>query len=177
MPKDTCKVADCTKHIKRAGFCYAHYMKNWRYGTPTPEHPKRHQDLAGQRFGELVVVDRTTDGFWICRCDCGNETKVRTGCLNRGSTQRCGSGQHRERNAVGYGAAHERVRRQRGNASEYKCVDCGEPAQHWSYDHADPGELVSVASQTKGITYSTDPTHYEPRCVPCHKTADLARLK
>jgi len=51
--------------------------------------------LVGQRFGRLVVlehVDRNSGGnhIWSCRCDCGNETRVSTGCLQRGKVQSCG---------------------------------------------------------------------------------------
>ena len=51
-------------------------------------------DLTGQRFGSLTVLrpaenirDRTA---WVCRCDCGRETVVRTSCLRRGHTKSCG---------------------------------------------------------------------------------------
>lgn len=46
------------------------------------------KDLTGQRFGRLVVSgpqDRVGNRFvgWRCRCDCGNETTVTTGELQR----------------------------------------------------------------------------------------------
>lgn len=52
-------------------------------------------DLSGKRFGRLVVVEKTdqrSDGFvvWKCKCDCGNETFVRSSSLRSGSTQSCG---------------------------------------------------------------------------------------
>lgn len=42
------------------------------------------RDLAGQRFGKLVVLQRSekpaeykhNSDYWLCRCDCGNETVV-----------------------------------------------------------------------------------------------------
>lgn len=74
---------------------------------------------------------------------------------------------------VDYSAAHERVRRLYGPASDHYCIGCGAPAQHWSYDHADPDELISP---TLGIAYSLDTDRYQPRCVSCHKTFDLAHL-
>lgn len=72
-------------------------------------------------------------------------------------------------NSVSYDDMHRRVKRARGSASGYPCVTCGGPARHWSYDHEDPAELTSE----KGA-YSTEPQHYVPRCVPCHKRYDLA---
>ena len=56
------------------------------------------KDLAGQRFGRLVVLHRAGKSrhgqtLWRCRCDCGRETKVMTG--NLGRTKACGC-LHRE---------------------------------------------------------------------------------
>lgn len=73
-----------------------------------------------------------------------------------------------------YAGIHQRLRRARGSAKGYGCVDCGASARQWSYDHADPdGRIDDVL----GLPYSTDLDHYDPRCVPCHKKHDLARIK
>lgn len=45
-------------------------------------------DLKGQKFGRLLVVDRTSSSrggsvLWRCLCDCGNEHLVSTRHLNR----------------------------------------------------------------------------------------------
>lgn len=74
---------------------------------------------------------------------------------------------------VGYTGAHERVRRARGSVRQHSCIDCGAPARHWSYNHADPAELVTP----EGLPYSGDPSMYDPRCVACHKRFDLDHLK
>ncbi|MFI7191429.1 HNH endonuclease [Nocardia nova] len=67
-------------------------------------------------------------------------------------------------------AVHQRLRAQRGKASTHRCIDCGRPAAHWSYDHADPNEKTE-----EGVgPYSTDIAHYQPRCVKCHKRFDMA---
>ena len=49
-------------------------------------------NIIGQRFGKLTVLyriegNRTT---WLCKCDCGNYTKVLTHNLKNGSTSSCG---------------------------------------------------------------------------------------
>lgn len=51
-------------------------------------------DLTGQRFGKLTVLspadnigERTA---WLCRCDCGRETVVKTSRLRTGRTVSCG---------------------------------------------------------------------------------------
>jgi hypothetical protein len=69
-------------------------------------------------------------------------------------------------------AAHRRVQRKRGSASNHTCIDCGQQAKHWSYDHTDPAEKVDPERGP----YSTDPSHYHPRCVRCHKQFDLTHI-
>lgn len=73
--------------------------------------------------------------------------------------------------SASYDAVHLRVRAARGPASQHVCVDCGGPAEEWSYDHADPDEK----SETRGnslVTFSTDLVHYVPRCVRDHRAYD-----
>jgi hypothetical protein len=72
---------------------------------------------------------------------------------------------------VGYGAAHDRVRRALGPARNYTC-QCGDNAAHWAYDHADHNEKDDPMGP-----YSTDLAHYQPMCVSCHKTLDLAHIR
>lgn len=176
MDQRTCSVAGCEKPVKRAGFCYGHYMKNWRYGTPEPEHSPNHHPLEGMVFGELTVL-RREGHYWICSCACGASTRALSGDLNRGTLLSCGNRAiHHRRSDADYGAAHGRVKRDRGKAADHSCVDCSGPARHWSYDHSDPDELVSESPRTKGVAYSLDPNHYSPRCVPCHKRFDLNRI-
>ena len=178
MSSIPCPVEGCTKDVLRGGFCYGHYMKNWRYGTPTPVHVQKLLDLTGQRVGELVVIRRLSGTQWLCQCDCGSESTVLTGDLTRGTAQSCGDRTtHRRRDDAGYDAAHGRVLRDRGPAKAFMCVDCGEPAAHWSYDHGDPNELVVPPLANRGgYKYSLNSEMYSPRCVPCHKAFDLARL-
>lgn len=52
-------------------------------------------DLTGKRFGRLVVIERSgteTNGAvkWLCRCDCGCTTVVRSYRLRKGITKSCG---------------------------------------------------------------------------------------
>ena len=67
----------------------------------------------------------------------------------------------------GYHAVHHRLYRDRGLASQHECVDCGEQAFHWSYDHTE----ITPLHSPKG-DYSTDQTKYQPRCALCHKAFD-----
>lgn len=51
-------------------------------------------NLIGQRFGRLTVIERTENKSgrtaWKCRCDCGNITTVLANNLKRGFSKSCG---------------------------------------------------------------------------------------
>ena len=50
-------------------------------------------DLLNTRFGKLVAVEKTRLGrhtAYRCKCDCGNETTVRSQSLRRGESTSCG---------------------------------------------------------------------------------------
>lgn len=54
-------------------------------------HIQDYDNLIGQRFGKLVVIDREPKtGKWTCQCDCGNITYVAGNNLKQGNTQSCG---------------------------------------------------------------------------------------
>ena len=54
-----------------------------------------HKELAGRRFGRLVVLHKTDKRYesnvvWHCKCDCGNEVDVPSTRLLQGTTRSCG---------------------------------------------------------------------------------------
>ncbi len=55
----------------------------------------RRIDITGERYGRLTVLSyvetrRGGKAFWLCRCDCGNESVVSSCDLRSGHTQSCG---------------------------------------------------------------------------------------
>ena len=58
------------------------------------EHSRKKLDLTGQRFGKLTVTGPAENigsrTAWRCRCDCGQETVVKTCHLRSGHTRSCG---------------------------------------------------------------------------------------
>lgn len=56
------------------------------------------KDLAGQRFGRLIVLELDTSSntvqnkekYWICQCECGNQVSVSGHRLRAGKTKSCG---------------------------------------------------------------------------------------
>lgn len=174
-----CMIDGCKQMSLMRSLCRKHYDRWHKHGDPLhvgKPGRRRQRDLVGERFGSLVVTAPTDGGRgrWECLCDCGNSTTVQSGNLNGGYVTACGDRQvHRRADVVGYSAAHHRIYRDIGKASEFACVDCGDQAHDWSYDHEDPDELIG---DNHGIPmpYSLKPEHYDPRCVPCHRTFDLA---
>ena len=57
--------------------------------------PRAAQDMAGLRFGRLLVTSRDLRAppnqvRWVCACDCGAHTSVQAVDLRRGKTKSCG---------------------------------------------------------------------------------------
>ena len=57
------------------------------------------EDLTGRKFGRLTVISETAERkhggvVWLCKCDCGNYTRVRSQSLKRGDTRSCGCYNH-----------------------------------------------------------------------------------
>ena len=58
--------------------------------------PFKLKDETGNTYGRLTVLSldhkNKNNIFWLCSCDCGNETIVRAGHLRDGTTKSCGCG-------------------------------------------------------------------------------------
>lgn len=48
------------------------------------------QNLTGQQFNLLTVLEYLGNSTWLCQCSCGNQTQVRTSSLKSGKTKSCG---------------------------------------------------------------------------------------
>lgn len=69
---------------------------------------------------------------------------------------------------VGNKAAHIRIRKLWGKATEHVCVGCGGEAHQWAYDGTDPTELPDPQFGR----YSLHPEFYMPMCRSCHARYD-----
>lgn len=134
-------------------------------------------DLVGQRFGKLVVFRRSgtkvfpsgqTQPVWDALCEYGQMVSV-LGChLRSGHTTNCGK-LCRSVEIPTYSAAHNRVRRSRGSASDLMCIRCHVRwANDWCYNWAADIEITDEL----GRTYSADVWDYDPRCWRCHRAFD-----
>ncbi len=78
-------------------FVPSRYLKNgWTRDCGCVPKEKRRQDLTGQRFGRLTVLEDTgrynkgSQCIWRCRCDCGNEVETTSSQLLAGYKKSCG---------------------------------------------------------------------------------------
>ena len=122
-------------------------------------------DIAGQRFGRLTAIKLTTKRsenikstarYWLCKCDCGNETVVSYSCLVTGKTISCGCINREKAAMLGKLAIHDLT----GQQFEYLTVikqdlTPGLKRVHWICK-CKCGNMVSVAanSLTEGRTLS-----------------------
>ena len=71
-----------------------------------------------------------------------------------------------------YRAVHNRLRRVRGKAVEYRCEFCGGQAGEWALDNASP-RVIRGDVEGKVLTWSEHLDDYRPLCIPCHRRYDL----
>ncbi|GAA4053526.1 hypothetical protein [Agromyces indicus] len=92
-------------------------------------------------------------------------------------------GRRRPPRPVSYKTAHARVRAERGLASNYSCVECGEPAAEWAYDGFSPDEQIDYVTFTTDagidrrlMLWSPNPADYSPLCWLDHVRRDESGL-
>ena len=178
-PRKACDGSGCARlaRTKTSKHCETHYQRLYRGGDIGPAGTL----IRTERLPECSVegCDKGDDEVGYCRMHAARMR--RHGDVNKrieAWERNLPTGEahpHWAGTRPGYGAAHDRVKRLRGSASEHRCADCNGPAYHWSYDHADPDELSYEYAPGKHAAYSHAPEHYAPRCVPCHKRYDLDR--
>jgi len=154
-----CTVEGCGKPHKARSLCATHYWKLRQYGDPTEV---RHHPQQG--------VPCAVDG-------CDRPSLSKGWCVKHYYRVK----KYGEPGPAGdlpmkqpYRSTHKWIRTVKGKASAHPCVDCGSPAEEWSYNHSDPNEVVDDNVHGRGVrcTFSLDPEFYEPRCKPCHRRFD-----
>lgn len=68
-----------------------------------------------------------------------------------------------------YQQVHRALRRARGPARSYRCLQCDRQAAHWAFD--DTKAKVQVDARRR--RFSTDLAAYIPLCAKCHGRFDL----
>ena len=158
----TCSIEGCSNAVLARGWCSKHYSRWSKNGDPIEARPYRRDATC-----TIEGCERPHKGLGYCGPHLrrlrkhGDPNIVQLG------------GRPLKGDYPGWAAVHKRIARTRGKATAYTCVDCGDNAREWSYDGADPDELIGLAGGFM-LAYSLDPDHYEPRCVPCHRKFDQA---
>lgn len=154
----TCSVDSCERPNAAQRWCALHYYRQKRTGQLELVPP----------VVRICVVDgceqRRTAHDW---CRLHYERWARNGDPILVRDLRGPLSPNWQGRSVTYHGAHSRVFISRGRAKLLNCVDCGNRATDWSYDHCDSDELIESVEQG-GKRYSAKPEHYQPRCKRCH---------
>lgn len=164
MNTPSCEMDGCDRPHVAFGYCGAHL---WRVKNDKPlDTPIR--ERINDREGCLVEgCEQPHAGRGYCAFHYKRTMNGRDLTM---SNRRDGTAED-----IGYTAAHARVRRLKGSASDYPCADCGGPAQDWAYSHSGVKERWELLpEQSAPSPYSTDPEQYDPRCRSCHRLFDAA---
>jgi hypothetical protein len=164
-----CAVEDCANPSRTAGavYCEMHYARRRRTGS-----------LDAPAICSIDDCEKPTKRSGMCSMH--NNRVARHGSPHiviTSAERKLLTGPNNPRwlsdEIVDYRTMHQRVARRYGVARRRSCADCGKPAVHWSYDHADPNGRETPA----GVPYSTKLEHYRPLCASCHKYFDHAFLQ
>lgn len=79
----------------------------------------------------------------------------------------------KEREITNYDSIHKKLKRVRGKAKDYVCVDCKEAqAIHWSLNTGAMDLRFQQGGREDGRMFSTNIWSYSPRCMKCHSEHD-----
>ena len=173
VPSSECGIEGCERKPRStfAKYCEMHYTRIRRFGTAGDIEP-----LKTVNPNPICIVDgcdAKTDSRGLCPRHYTRLMRHGDSAIvyKRGFAP--GDPNHPSRVELpGYSGAHQRIRSVRGNAFQYKCVECGRMAEQWAFIH----ERASIVIHSEQGPYSPNVDDYQPMCVPCHKAFDLIRL-
>jgi hypothetical protein len=142
--ESSCLIEGCLGPVEARGWCGKHYARWRKHGDPQYER---------ERHATCLVADcdkvprRPVGGY----CEMHYTRWLRHGDFET---------HHpvvKPNDEVSYFLLHERLRKARGKATEYRCVQCGTQAKQWAQLHgADPCNF----------------DNYVPMCLSCHRKYD-----
>jgi hypothetical protein len=149
----TCQIEHCEKPVAgRKGLCRMHLTRLLRHGDPTFVKRPKFQDVTGQAFGRLTVIERCgSDGranpLWRCACSCGGEAITRSFMLISGRAKSCGCW-HAEEISL-------RQTKPRQSVMEKTCPTCGDvkPSSLFGNDGSRPDGLTSQCKACRNVEY------------------------
>jgi hypothetical protein len=150
-----CTVDGCERQQQARELCSMHYARLCRRGDPLATRKTRNVDIC-----TVNECDEIQHARGYCK-------KHHLRFLKHGDPNVVANRWDNHDIEHRYIQAHNRVRKLRGLATDLLCVDCGDQAEEWSYDHNDP-----EAKADKHGPYSTNVDCYSPRCAECHHAWD-----
>lgn len=170
-----CKHPDgCDRPVKGFGWCRAHLDRLRRSGDAGRADTETKQSAERPCIVDecaAPVGDKGARGMcnkhYLRWCKHGDPAMVAVG----GVPQPLDRNPHWSGDNATYNGVHLRLAAQRGRATEYPCVDCGDLAFEWSYNNSHEQERRDSIGR-----YSTNLDAYDPRCVRCHRRFDAAML-
>lgn len=120
--------------------------------------------MIGKKFNKLTVVGRggtkiypsgRTDTIWLCRCECGKETKVVSNALKRTQSCGCVRGRNLANKRFGRLIVISREAHQTDNHWRWKCqCDCG------NITLANSNQLTQGKKKSCGCSMPSKEDHY-----------------
>ena len=166
MDNRTCTIDGCCGKHKGHGLCNKHLIRTRRHGSPDAYHPNAVRKCSisgcnGEHHARGWCVKH-----WNRWANTGDPEMVRPS--GQGDTSGARNGRW-VGDEASYTGIHLRLSRAYGKASDHSCAHCGNAANQWAYDHADPDERLSE----NGRPYSVaGRKHYIPLCFGCHVRFD-----
>lgn len=163
----SCSIEECAKPACKRGWCELHYRRWRRHGDPTIVLVQ----YRGPETCTIVGCSRPHYGKTFCRLHYDRWVRLGDALAvvrpkSKGMPE----------DPCDYSTAHGRVVRRRGVASTHECVDCGGPAQQWSYNKRGEFEFTDLVrgfnDRLYEVTFSGNPDDYDPRCRSCHGRFD-----
>lgn len=155
--KALCGYQGCDKTVHAKSLCKAHYM----------------QQLRGESLHDLPAIPK-----YCSFSGCKREHHAKGLC--KGHYYQVYRGEELRAllpDVGGYGAVHDRLRRQYGRAVESECVLCGSQAQEWAFignpETSLYKDIVGRRGKPTRIFFSRDLTEYRPMCHSCHVEYDM----
>lgn len=123
-------------------------------------------DLTGERFGKLVVIDddvgrdKCRNRILLCQCDCGNQTIKLYGNLKRGTAYHCGCVDFKTKHGECGTRMYHCWRNMLKRASEREC--CGVYEEWKEYTNFRDWSLANGYTDELALCREEDKGNYEP---------------
>lgn len=126
-------------------------------------------DLAGRRFGHLVVLYRNgkskqNEAMWQCQCDCGAQKNIRGQTLRVGGAHSCGLCNHVRELAIANGSTHYLSNSAcvRGHftlksVATYRCIECDRLRSRQKVTNLANHYLKGLLALSLGVSRDTVP--------------------